>query len=159
MSWTPPTIGRSMSPIRNNSMFLRLHKWGPQFGSTSRVHDLGLWVMSTNRVHESGPRFGSTGLVHKFGPQVGSTGRVHKSWQFIFITINWNSNCLGKIYDISRRDTHAHVNLLWVTWLRGRISKNIVFSIKKNCFLFFQFFLPPNLFGNLRVMTNNYILG
>ena len=66
-SWTTPMRGRSMSPIGNNSLFLRFHVLGPRVRTRSRVHKSGPWVVSTSWVHKSGPQVMSTSWVHKSG--------------------------------------------------------------------------------------------
>ena len=92
-SQTPPTRAQYTSPIRNNSLFLRLHKWcenlprmddsqaqsgtNPGFkGYTSQVTGSSERFGSTIWVHNLGLQVWSTSWAHKLGPQVGSTSRV-----------------------------------------------------------------------------------
>ena len=103
MSRTPPTRGRSTSPIRNNSLLLRLYRLVqesnleqllafkapcgdnppvehlPQVQSGSTPH----LQNSPNQVHKSGPgvvsRSRSRSQVQEFGPGVGSRSWVQES--------------------------------------------------------------------------------
>ena len=98
-------IWNRTSPIRNTSLFLRLHTGTIHESNTfhawtihesnpkrllslrlhrGKIHELGLWVGSMSRVCKLGPQFWSMSWVHMLGPRVGSVSKVHwQAWPLI----------------------------------------------------------------------------